>query len=664
MSSAEATVKLSLIDRITGPINRIQKRLDRMFAPMRKMADSLGRLSRASGINRLVGEMGRLGGAVGRVGREAATLAGSLMRAAGVSFLGVAAGLHSILRTGADFERYGAILESQLGSPEAAKVAMAWVKDFATTTPLQLDQVMDGFIKLRAFGIDPMQGAFQALVDQNAKLGGDYYKLEGIILAVGQAWSKGKLQGEEALQLIERGVPVWDLLSKATGKTAAQLQELSSKGKLGRKEIRMLVTEMQKGSSGSAIRQMSTWDGIISNLDDTFEGFKKRIADAGIFEHVKSRLTELLATFDRLAASGELDVWAKNISDSLVSLANVFEDTLRGVDWAAAWTGLKDGAIIIKDISTSFVAFSDIVGGPVQAALLALGAITFGPLIAAVAALIPVIYSLGVALLTTPVGWILGAIAAIAGAAYLIYDNWGAIAQFFGDLWDSAVGYLTDAAIFIAGLAWRFYDAGAALVQRLVEGVKSSGSAMLEYLSTKLQELIDYVTGAATYFYAAGASIVSAIWDGLKAKWGDVVAWLRGAVTDLLSWLPDSITARLGFDASAAPAAVAAPGPVGPSLAPIKLPSVNTAPGSSSSGGGGNVQTNSVQAGTVTATTMIVPEPFLVHQPQAIDASTHVGSIVVQGGSGTPGEIGAAVDAALAKHSGRSAAAAQSSLSD
>lgn len=43
----------------------------------------------------------------------------------------------------------------------------------------------------------------------------------------------------------------------------------------------------------------------------------------------------------------------------------------------------------------------------------------------------------GVALMTTPVGWIMGAVAAIAGSAFLIYKNWEGVAGFFKSIWDT-----------------------------------------------------------------------------------------------------------------------------------------------------------------------------------------------------------------------------------
>src|SRR5690606_10263882 len=159
---------------------------------------------------------------------------------------GLRTALTSIFSTGDKFERLEKQLTGVMGSLERGQAATAWLKEFAKGTPQQLDDLTDGVVKLKSFGFDAMNGPYQAIDDQAAKLGGSQETLNGIILGVGQAWAKQKLQGEEILQLGERGVPVWDLLTKSTGKSTAELQKLSQAGKLGREEIALLVAEMGK----------------------------------------------------------------------------------------------------------------------------------------------------------------------------------------------------------------------------------------------------------------------------------------------------------------------------------------------------------------------------------------------------------------------------------
>ena len=118
------------------------------------------------------------------------------------------------------------------------------------------------------------------------------------------------------------------------------------------------------------------------------------------------------------------------------------------------------------------------------------------------------VLGLGTALLTTPVGWLIMAIAAIAGAAYLIYKNWEPIKAFFADIWSqvkvafaggfvgvnnlianwSPVGLFYRA--FAGVLGWfgielpsKFTDFGANIVRGLVNGITSSMGAVKDAIS-------------------------------------------------------------------------------------------------------------------------------------------------------------------------------------
>jgi hypothetical protein len=55
---------------------------------------------------------------------------------------------------------------------------------------------------------------------------------------------------------------------------------------------------------------------------------------------------------------------------------------------------------------------------------------------------VPAIYSVGVALLTTPVGWIVGGLALIGGAAFLLWKNWDAVSGWIMKAWAVVSGFL------------------------------------------------------------------------------------------------------------------------------------------------------------------------------------------------------------------------------
>ncbi|HCA24850.1 MAG TPA: tape measure domain-containing protein [Pseudomonas sp.] len=235
---------------------------------------------------------------------------------AGVGYL--RDGILSMLSTGDQFEGMQTQLTALMGSIEGGEQATEWIKKFTRDTPLQLQDVTEAFTLLKAFGLDPMDGTLQAITDQSEKLGGGMEKLTGISSALGQAWAKQKLQGEEILQLVERGVPVWDLLEKVTGKNTEQLQSLSSAGKLGRDVISDLIKEIGAAADGSAAANMTRLTGIVSNLRDVAGDFLDRIAKSGALDYVKRQLLGVADAIDQMDKDGRLDRLAASLSDAFI----------------------------------------------------------------------------------------------------------------------------------------------------------------------------------------------------------------------------------------------------------------------------------------------------------------------------------------------------------
>lgn len=300
-------------DKTTGIIGRLLQRLTGLGSTTKE--SSTGTKQLANEIDRSSRAANSADGSIGRFTSRLKTLAATYL-----SIQGLKTALTSIFSTGDKFERLEKQLTGVMGSLERGQAATAWLKEFAKGTPQQLDDLTDGFVKLKSFGLDPMNGSYQAIVDQAAKLGGSQETLNGIILGVGQAWAKQKLQGEEILQLVERGVPVWDLLAKATGKSTAELQKLSQAGKLGREEIALLVAEMGKASAGSAADQVGALSGLISNLKDRWAEFLDLISKSGAMDWLKQQLQDISTTVDQMARDGRLKKWAQDISDAIVSV--------------------------------------------------------------------------------------------------------------------------------------------------------------------------------------------------------------------------------------------------------------------------------------------------------------------------------------------------------
>lgn len=232
----------------------------------------------------------------------------------------------SFIKTAAQFEKYKVMLSELQGSEEAGNQAMGWIEDFTMNTPFAINEVTESFLKLRTYGLDPMDGTMQSIADQAAKMGGNAESVNGIATALGQAWSKGKLQGEEIVQLLERGVPVYDYLIQASkelghkgglGYTVEELQKMGEQGELTKQTIKDLIRVMGEDSKGAAKRQMDTWDGMISNLGDWWTFIKRDSMDGGAFDALKDSLKSILDDLDEMKKSGEYDDLVKSLGDSL-----------------------------------------------------------------------------------------------------------------------------------------------------------------------------------------------------------------------------------------------------------------------------------------------------------------------------------------------------------
>ncbi len=250
-----------------------------------------------------------------------------------VGFYAIKKAMQGVLNTGDQFERLEVQLNAIMGSMAEGEQAMALIKEFTKNTPLELQEVADAFTALKNFGLDPMDGTLQAIVDQTSKLGGGMERLKGISLALGQAWAKQKLQGEEILQLVERGVPVWSLLEKVTGKNTQELQKLSSAGKLGREAIKGLIDEIGKSSAGAAKANMGLLSGLMSNMADRWTEFKDSVADAGWLAYVKKQLTAFGNKLDELGKNGKLQELAQKISDGFISMAESVRLSLSSISF-------------------------------------------------------------------------------------------------------------------------------------------------------------------------------------------------------------------------------------------------------------------------------------------------------------------------------------------
>lgn len=406
-------IVIQAIDHVTKPLRVINERLHRLRAPVRAVGGSFRNLLMESGLPRLTAAIGTIRERLDAAAKKAVML--------GVAITGAAAGLAHLFKTqfvdtAAQFERFGAVLETLTGSAEKGKAALAWVSDFAERTPFEIDEVTAAFVKLNSYGIDATKGSLESAGNAAAAMG---KTLDQAVEALADA-----MTGENE-RLKEFGI-------KARQHGNRIVYEYTNHGQTLKKVARANSREQMRAAiegiwnekyQGAMDRLSRTWTGVVSNLSDMWTRFKVAVMEAGVFDWLKGKLQGVLDTVNELAASGELQRWAKEVADRLVD------------GFEAVWQRLPDVWEGLKTFGENVKSLVDTLGGWKNAMIVA-GGVLAGPFIAALIAAGAAFVTLGNVMMTTPFGWVLGGIALVAGAAHLIYKNWEPIKEFFLSMWD------------------------------------------------------------------------------------------------------------------------------------------------------------------------------------------------------------------------------------
>lgn len=216
-----------------------------------------------------------------------------------IGVLGLAAVARDILATNREMESLRARLIAVTGSAQQAAQAFSFIQQFAKTTPFEISGITKAYLTLQNFGLKPTAEVMEAVTKASAKTGASAESLQGISLALGQAWGKAKLQGQEILQLINQSVPIYELLAQATGKNSDELIIMAEKGELNRGVIMKVIQAMGENKNGvdANAEAMKTLNGKISSLSDawhTFEDTLLQDKSEGLIKSIVGGITESL----------------------------------------------------------------------------------------------------------------------------------------------------------------------------------------------------------------------------------------------------------------------------------------------------------------------------------------------------------------------------------
>lgn len=409
-------VLIQAIDRMSEPMRRIQDRIDALTAPARQAGAALDRMGQASGL-------GKVSAAIASVGGRARETAGAISDVATkLSLVGGAAALGGLalfktqfLDTAASFERYMVTLRVVEGSQEGAKKAFDWVSDFATQTPYELPEVTKAFVDLRNLGLDPTKGSLQAAGDAAAIMGTSFNEavtalsagLRGEYDPLEQFGVFARVQGEQV-------VINWTSHGKKMVKAV---------DKNNREMIASTVTAIWNEKYKGGMSQLAqTWTGMMSNLADAWTRWTNMVMDAGVFDRLKSYLSDLLFRIDQLAKNGTLQRWAQKVADAMLQGLTAIEGFVTTLPERLASFQAK-----IASITDQLQPFADFVGGWPNLLALVAGAVVGGPIIAALVSLTAAFITLGSAVALSPFGLLITSLGLVSAAVLYLVSNWDSV---------------------------------------------------------------------------------------------------------------------------------------------------------------------------------------------------------------------------------------------
>jgi tape measure domain-containing protein len=205
-------------------------------------------------------------GAVGGAATKGLGLVAAAMGAAATAggILGV--------KTAASLEQAEIAFTTLIGSAKDAKRFVKDLTDFATDTPFELSGLIDSSRILLGVGVSSGKALemLRNFGDAASAMTLSQDQFQRVMIATSQVISAGTVRTGDLNQIMNNGLPVWQMLSRAMGKTVPQLRAMASGGDLLASDVLpALQGQMQKDYGGAMAAQSRTLTGLWATFQDT-----------------------------------------------------------------------------------------------------------------------------------------------------------------------------------------------------------------------------------------------------------------------------------------------------------------------------------------------------------------------------------------------------------
>ena len=417
---------IKAVDRVTAPLRGI-------FGKVKAASAGISGALDRTGLPIFANSLKGVGGAVGGVGKA------------------VGSSAKRVLALGATVGITGAALNSFFQG--FADVTGA-IGDTAERTGISRERFQElGFAaKLTGSSAETLGGALQKMqINVGAATAGSKELKEmfkGLGINIKDA--SGKLKSSDALfdTFVDRISKIKDpslqaqAAVKIFGKSATELLPLIRGGSAGLKEMSDEARRLGLVISDDAVREGETFGDTLDTIHAALSGVGNTIGSALVpqLNKLGSQLIETIVKY-RPQIEAFATSFAENLPGNIEKVTGFLGDL---------YDGVQPVIRVFESLADTF--------GAANLIFTALGLYIGGGLVVSLYSLAVALKGVGAALLTTPVGWFLVAVAAIAGAAYIVYKNWDAIAKFFEEKWGRVKAAFSDGIINGIVKVWLEYN--------------------------------------------------------------------------------------------------------------------------------------------------------------------------------------------------------------
>lgn len=199
-----------------------------------------------------------------------------------------------------------------------------------------------------AAGIKPGQQLEQTLktVGDTAAIAGR--SMEDVGLIFGSVAARGKLQGDDMLQLMSAGVPVLQLLAEETGKTSEEVSDMVSNGEI---DFATFERAMRNGVGGAALEMGNTFQGALANMGAAMGRFGATVLQP-FYDSAPALMTSVGGIFDAMgdAVAPAMEQIGKLLAPAFESLGKIIDTSVApAMADFARWLG--DVAVKVTEVA-------------------------------------------------------------------------------------------------------------------------------------------------------------------------------------------------------------------------------------------------------------------------------------------------------------------------